>query len=138
MNKRKISFYKTTSLVLAILFAGVGVIFLLLPSGLIGFFNGLSRSLGMKPAPQTGYQFFLILAVSYMYFVTLLAWFMFRNPRVKTYPLLLAQAKAVSSIISFLFFIFHQPFLIYLTNGFVDGAIAALVFILYLKMLRNS
>jgi hypothetical protein len=138
MNNGKKAIYKTTSLAMAVLFAGVGVIFLMLPAGLIEFFNRLSGPLGMKPAPLTGHQFFLVLAVSYMYCVTLLAWFMFRHPHDKIYPLLLAQAKAVSSILSFLFFILHQPFLIYLTNGVVDGAIAVLVFVLYLRMLKPS
>ena len=125
------------SLVLAVLFASVGIIFLLMPAGVIGFFNTISRPLGMKPAPLTGFQFFLILAAAYMYIVTFLAWSMFRFTENKTYPLLLAQAKAASSLLSFLFFIFHQPFLIYLTNGIVDGAIAVFVLVMYLRIPKS-
>jgi hypothetical protein len=136
MENGKKSIFKTTSLMFAIVFSGVGLIFLLMPGGVIGFFNSISRPLGMKLAPHTGYQFFLILAGSYMYLVTLLAWLMFRYPEVKTYSFLLIQAKAVSSLLSLLFFIFHQPFLIYLTNGLVDGAIAILIFVLYSRMLK--
>ena len=132
------SIYKIMSLVLAVLFAGVGMIFLLMPASVIEFFNTISRPLGMKPAPLTGYQFFLILAAAYMYIVTSLAWFMFRHPENKTYPQLLAQAKAISSLLSFLFFIFHQPFLIYLTNGVIDGAIAVFVLVVYLKIPKSS
>ena len=135
-NKNK-SFNKIMSLVLAVLFACVGIIFLLMPAGMIGFFNTISRPLGMKPAPQTGYQFFLILAAAYMYIVTLLAWSLFRFPENRTYPLLLAQAKGISSLLSFLFFIVHQPFLIYLTNGVVDGAIAVLVIVMYLRIPKS-
>jgi len=138
MDNGNKSFYKIMSLVLAVLFAGVGMIFLLMPASVIGFFNTISRPLGMKPSPPTGYQFFLILAAAYMYMVTLLAWFMFRHTENKTYPLLLAQAKAVSSLLSLLFFIFHQPFLIYLTNGVIDGAIAVFVLVVYLKIPKSS
>ena len=138
MDNKKKSYNKIMSLVLAILFACVGIIFLLMPAGVIGFFNTISRPLGMKPAPLTGYQFFLILAAAYMYIVTLLAWFMFRFPENKTYPQLLVHAKAISSLLSFLFFIVHQPFLIYLTNGVVDGAIAVFVLVTYLKIPRSA
>lgn len=138
MNNGKKSFYKTTSLVMAVLFAAVGIIFLVLPAGVIGFFNRLSGPLGMKPAPLTGHQFFLILAVAYMYVVTGLAWSMFRHPGEKIYPLLLVQAKAASSLLSFLFFILHRPFLIYLVNGIVDGAIAVLVLVLFSRVRRVS
>lgn len=136
MDNEKKSYYRITSSVLAVLFACVGIIFLLMPSGVIGFFNTISKPLRMKPAPLTGYQFFLILTAAYMYIVTLLAWSMFRHPVNKTYPLLLTHAKAASSLLSFLFFLFHQPFLIYLANGIIDGAIAVLVFALYLKHLN--
>jgi len=138
MDNGKKSFYKIMSLVLALLFASVGIIFLLMPTGVIGFFNTISRSFGMRESPLTGYQFFLILAAAYMYIVTLLAWSMFRHPENKTYPLLLAQAKAMSSLLSFLFFIFHQSFLIYLANGVVDGAIAVFVLVMYLRMPRSA
>lgn len=137
MDSENKSFYKIMSLVLAVLFAGVGIIFLIMPAGVIEFFNTISRPLGMKLAPLTGYQFFLILAAAYMYMVTLLAWFMFRHPENKTYPLLLVQAKAVSSLLSFLSFIVHQPFLIYLTNSVVDGAIAVFVLVMYLKITKS-
>lgn len=138
MDNKKKSYNKIMSLVLAILFACVGIIFLLMPAGVIGFFNTISRPLGMKPAPLTGYQFFLILAAAYMYIVTLLAWSMFRFPENKTYPQLLLHAKAISSLLSFLFFIVHQPFLIYLINGVVDGAIAVFVLVTYLRISRSA
>lgn len=137
MDNDKKSFYKIMSLVLAVLFACVGMIFLLMPGGVIGFFNTISRSFGMREAPLTGYQFFLILAAAYMYTVTLLAWLMFRFHENKTYPQLLVHAKVISSLLSFLFFIFHQPFLVYLTNGVVDGAIAVLVIVMYLRIHKS-
>jgi hypothetical protein len=129
---------RLAGLIMTMLFAGVGAIFLMLPGAVIGFFNRISGLLGMKPAPPAGHHFFLVLAVSYMCAVTLLAWLMFRYPGEKIYPLILAQAKAASSILSILFFVIHQPFLIYLTNGIIDGAIALFVFVLYLRIKKPS
>lgn len=119
--------------VMTIVFAVVGAIFLMFPAGLFEFFNWLSGPLGMKPAPPVDRQFFLILAVSYMYAVTLLAWLMVRYPGDRIYPLLLTHCKTASSVLSFLLFIIHQPFLIYLANGLIDGAIALIVFVLYIR-----
>jgi len=126
MNDRSRTFYRAFSLGLAIIFALVGVVFLILPEGTLGFFNALSRRLGMVEGPAER-SFFGVLAVAYMYVVTVLAWLMYRSPRDRIYPLLLAQAKTASSVLSFLMFAVQAPLLIYLVNGVVDGAIGLIV-----------
>jgi hypothetical protein len=139
MNKKGIGVAvpKMMGLFLAVVFAAVGLIFLLAPGGVLRFFNSISRPLGMGQAPEVEYQFYLILAVAYMYTVTLLAWLMFRQPQNKAYPLLLTQAKLASALFSFCLFFFVQPFLIYLANGIIDGAIGLVVLVVYLKMRQN-
>jgi hypothetical protein len=127
MNSRPFTFYRILSLGLAVVFALVGMLFLFLPNDVLAFFNALSRRLGMTPVPQAGRSFFGVLAVAYMYLVTVLAWCMFRFPRERVYPLLLAQAKLASSVLSFGLFLFHASWLIYLVNGIVDGLIGLLV-----------
>jgi len=128
---------KTLSLFLAVVFAAVGLIFLLAPGAVFRLFNIISRPLGMAPSPETGYQFYLILAVAYMYVVTVLAWLMFRQPGNKAYPLLLWQTKLASALLSFCLFFFHQPYLVYLANGIIDGAIGLAILIIYPKMRQN-
>ena len=134
MTDRSLMIYRWVSLLLAALFAVVGLIFLLLPGHLISFFNSLSSRLDMETAPETGCPFFLALAVAYMYLVTLFAWLMFRYPRNKVYPFLLAQAKFASSLLSFGLFSLYEPYLIYLANGVVDAAIGLTAGFFYLKL----
>jgi hypothetical protein len=123
--------YPVFSLTLALIFALVGLIFLLMPGGVLIFFNSIARQLGMVPAPADGFNFYTILAVAYMYLVTLLAYRMYRHPEKKEYPVLLIHAKAASSILSLSLFIFHQPYLIFITNAVVDGTLAAVVWLFY-------
>ena len=128
--------YKSVSVFLAVVFAVVGVIFLFVPDGVLSLFNNLSDLLGMQTAPLQGGGFYLILAVAYMYLVTLLAMLMFRLPENRVYPFILINAKAASSVLSLLLFIFFHPYLVFLANCVVDGAIAAVVAILNLRMKR--
>lgn len=127
--------YKTFSFSAFITFAFVGLIFLFIPGKVLIFFNNLSSYLGMTLSATEGINFYLILAVSYMYLVALLAFLMYRHPENKLLPLLLAHGKFASSILSICLFLLHQPYLIYLTNFIVDGliGIAALIFFLRLK-----
>jgi hypothetical protein len=120
MNERSRATYKALSLGLALVFAVVGGIFLVLPRETLAFFNGISRRLGMIEGPAER-SFFGVLAAAYMYVVTVLAWLMYRFPGEKTYPMLLANAKLASSALSFLLFAVHAPWLIYLVNGIVDA-----------------
>jgi hypothetical protein len=128
--------YKAVSLFLAAVFAVVGIIFLVIPGNVVAFFNDLSSSLGMEAVPVAGYSFYLILAVGYMYLVTILAALMYRHPENTAYPRLLCHGKFASAALSILLFIVHRRFLLYLANGIVDGAIGIVVLLVYLRKRR--
>ncbi len=130
--------YRSISLGLTGTFAAVGLIFLIAPGRVLDFFNYFSVSLNLPPAPVSGFTFYLILAVGYMYLVMLLAFLMYRNPGNRTYPLLLAQAKLVSSFLSLALFCVQEHYLIYLANFLVDGAIGVFVGLLYYKTRRTT
>ncbi len=117
--------YRLVSLALAVGFAVAGLVFLFFPDETISLGQ---RAIG---TPVGENRFFLILASAYMYVVTALAWSMFRSPDEPIYPRLLWQAKAVSSVLSFGFFLLHAPLPIYLANGVVDGALAVVVLVMF-------
>jgi hypothetical protein len=121
-----IRLYKFTSFVLALIFAAVGALFLLKPDAALAFMNSLGRGFGCPEAPLNGAGFYLILAVGYMYMVTLLAVMMFRNPSLRIFPFLLAQAKGASGLLSVGLFIFHEHYFVYAANGAVDLALCGL------------
>jgi hypothetical protein len=123
--------YRLASLVMAICFAIVGLLFLFVPGEVIAFFNAVSAGAGMSPAGEAA-GFYLVLAVAYMIVVTVIAGWMFVRPENDTLPVLLIIAKAASSALSFAFFAAREPALIYLVNGIVDGLIALGVLVLYL------
>lgn len=132
-------FYQLFSLIAAIIFACVGLVFLFIPTQAFVFFNYISAYMGMPQAPVQGISFYLILAVAYMYMVTLLSWAMYRHPQEIIYPCLLANAKLASSAISLYLYLLYQPYLIYITNSVVDGCIGliALYFLQNLHKLRG-
>jgi hypothetical protein len=132
MNQRSEAAIKMFSLGMAAVFAAVGAIFLFLPGRTLGFFNAVSRRLGMRPGPSE-MSFFVVLAVAYMAVVTVLAWRMSRSPREKIYPLLLAQAKLASSVLSFAVFV-TASWLILLVNGIVDGGLGLVVLAIYFRV----
>ncbi len=131
-------FYQTLSLLFAITFAVVGLIFLLFANDVLNFFNSISNYIGMLPSPVQGFNFYLILAVGYMYLVTILAFFMYRFPKNSLFPLLLAHGKLASALLSLGFFLVHQPYLIYITNCLVDAGIGIIALIFYFKLKRIS
>ena len=133
-----IKLYKSISLALAAVFALVGLIFLFIPNHVLILFNDISGYLGMPLSPAEGMNFYLILAVGYMYLVTLLAYFMYCCPEDPRYPLLLAHGKLASSVLSLYLFTAHQPCLIYIANGIIDGFIGILVVAMYLYVKRVS
>ena len=130
-------YYKTISLLLSITFGIVGLIFLFYSNSVLRFFNSVSETFGMAQAPETGLNFYLILAVGYMYLVTLIAFFMYRFPENRFFPLILGNGKIASSVLSLGFFMFLNKYLIYLINFVVDGLIGILAFILYFKLKQN-
>ena len=116
--------YGIISLTLSVVFAIVGVVFLFFSVDVIVLFNDLSRVVGMVEAPVGDSGFYLILAIGYMYVVAFLAYLMYSKPDNGQLLLVLINAKSCSSALSFLFFAFEHPYLIFLANGIVDGAIA--------------
>jgi hypothetical protein len=131
-------FYRPASIIMVLLFAVTGLLFLAIPDRVQTLFNNFSSTFGMPEAPLTGFGFYLILAIGYMYLVTLLAFLMYRHPENKYFPQLLAHAKIASSLLSLGLFIFHAHYLIYLANFIIDGVIGTVVIILYVKMGRAS
>lgn len=131
-------YYCKISVAMAVVFAITGLLFLVVPDGILSFFNSISREIGMKEAPLNGKGFYLILAAGYMYLVTLLAFLMYRYPENKYFPLLLANGKLASSCLSLYMFISHQPYLIYLVNFTVDGMIGSVVLIFYFHLRKNT
>jgi hypothetical protein len=81
----------------------------------------------------SGWSFYLILAVGYMYLVTVLAFLMFRHPENRYFPLLMVHAKLASSLLSLALFLLQAHYLVYLANFIVDGMIGIAVLALYLK-----
>lgn len=126
--------YRVASLCLAVAFGATGLLFLFSPDRPIAFFNSLSPMVGLPPAPPSGWGFYLILAVGYMYVVTFLALSMFRHPGNPQFPRVLAHAKLASSVLSLALFLLQDSYLIYLANCVVDGAIGIAVLVMYRKV----
>ncbi len=122
--------YRGISGALGACFALVGALFLLVPGAVLSVFDGWSRQLGLATFAGPADPFYLVLAVAYMYVVTVLAWSMYRHPRDTASAGLLAQAKLASALLSFGVFFLRQAHLILLVNGIVDGAIGLLVLFL--------
>lgn len=129
--------YRQLSLAAAVTFALVGLIFLLAPNQVHVVFNNLSAVLGMATSPAAGPSLYLALAVAYMYVVALLAYLMYRLPEVRLLPLVLAQAKLASAVLSLYLFVMHGPYLIYLANCLIDGMIGAAVMWVYLHRAKD-
>lgn len=119
--------YRSISLAMAMVFAVVGLIFLFCTGQVLHFFNALALQLGLPQSSEEASGFYVILAVAYMYVVTLLAFLMYRHTENSLPPFLLINAKAASALLSALFFVFYQAYLIYIVNAVVDGSIALAV-----------
>ena len=124
--------YRMTALALAVAFAAVGLVFLFAPGALQDAFDSLGRQAGIKGMPVGDAEsgLFRVLAVAYMYVVTLLAWMMFRRPADPVWSALLAQAKFASTLVSILLFALGESYLVYAANGLVDGLIGMVVLLL--------
>ena len=128
--------YKIISLMLSIIFLAVGFLFLLMPGKVLSFFNTVSSYLGFPPSPVDSIDFYLVLAVAYMYLAALLAFLMWRHPENRHFPLLLAHGKIASSLLSILLFAIRWPYLIFLVNFVVDGLIGIVALIFSSKIKR--
>jgi hypothetical protein len=138
MRDKHLGLYRSAGLAMAAAFAAVGLVFLFLPDRVLVFFNRLSPPLGFSPAPVQPGSFFPVLAVAYMVLVTWLAWQMFKRPGNLLFPLLLAQGKLASSLLSLFFFFTRAPYLVCLANAIVDGGIGALVIWLHSLQKKHS
>jgi hypothetical protein len=138
MKVQGLLLYRIASLALAACFGSVGLIFFALPERTLELFNRMSAPLGLAPSPIHPGSFFPVLALAYMYLVTLLAGLMFKKPGNPLFPMLLAQAKFASSILSLVFFFGQSPYLICLANAIVDGGIGALALALLFLQKRRA
>jgi len=134
---RSVRVRQRLSLVFAVLFALVGILFLVGPDWTIAATNALSRIIGGRELQPVGYGFYQVLAVAYMTTVTMIAFFMYLHPQERIYPGLLVGAKGSSSILSLLMVVLHGPYLLYTLNFAVDGAIALLVYYLFRDILES-
>jgi nitric oxide reductase large subunit len=122
---------------LAASFAVVGLLFLLVPSGVLDVISDVGEWFGNDHrAPHTQEYLWLALAFAYMVVITgicLLA----QSDVVRYRPLLLilAAGKTASSLGSLGFFAIQEPVFIYLLNFLVDGFLALLA--LWLWMLAG-
>jgi hypothetical protein len=133
-----VKLYRVVSLVLAVVFAVTGLLFLFIPDKILTTFNNFSQVLGLSPSPVIGANFYLILAAGYMYLVTILAFLTFRHPDNRTFPSLLVHAKLASSVLSLAFFLGYGHYLIFLANFIIDGLIGILVIVLSRKVKEGA
>jgi hypothetical protein len=96
-------------------------------------FNWLARGIDWPQSTTEAFTLYFALAIGYMYVVTLLAWQMARHPEERIYPWVLVQAKAASALVCIALFALQEQYMIYLANFIVDGAIAALVWWLFVR-----
>jgi hypothetical protein len=130
--------YRPVSLFLCIVFGLVGLLFLSIPDRVLAFFNSLSGSWGMSLMPVESLGFYPLLAIGYMYLVTLLAFLMYRRPEDRRFPLLLIHAKLATAILSLALFLAQGWYLIYITNFALDGCIGMVVLAFYLHMKKSA
>ena len=129
---------RITGYSLAATFAVVGLIFVAIPSEVLAAFNWLAAGVGWPESTTAPYTLYLALALGYMYVVTLLAWQTARHPRVRWFPWMLVHAKAASALICLGLFALQEQYLIYLANFVVDGAIAAAVWWVCLRLASSG
>ena len=122
----------------AVVFAVIGLIFLLIPNNVLVFFNHISDYVGLPQSPVQCTGFYLALAAAYMYLVAILACLIYRHPEVRWFPILLANGKLASSAISLFLFLTNQPYLILITNCIADGIIGVVVLLYYLRLRRKE
>jgi len=121
-----------------VIFLLVGILFLTMPAGVLGFFNSFSANLGLSPVPTQVSYLYLGLAVAYMALVSTLAFLMYRQPTNHYFPLLLAVGKLSSSALSLVLFLFVQRSLACLVNFAIDGAIGAAAALFAAGIRRSS
>ena len=109
-------------------FAVVGLLFLLVPSGVLDTISDVGEWLGNDTrAPHTQEYLWLALAFAYMVLITGICLLAQTDVvRYRALLLLLAAGKAASSLGSLAFFAIQDQVFIYLLNFLVDGFLALL------------
>ena len=129
--------YRIISVIMGMTFGIVGLLFLLMSNHVLIFFNALSSSVGMESAASGGDEFYVVLAIAYMYIVSLISFLMFRHPGNTFFPLLLFNGKIASSLLSLLMFLADKHLLIYFVNFVIDGSIALTAMLMYRSARRG-
>jgi hypothetical protein len=117
-----------------VIFALGAVDFLVFPYLTVKILNSTARSLGMHEvaALNAGQDFWLTLAVPYMILVAAFSWVAQRGQRIQAQPVqFLMLAKASSSLISLVLFLFGGFPYAFLANFVVDGAIVLITWWFY-------
>jgi nitric oxide reductase large subunit len=113
---------------LAISFAIVGILFIAVPSGVLGVISDVGEWFGNDTrAPHTQEDLWLALSFAYMVVITGIC-LVAQMDIVRYRPLLLvlAAGKTASSLGSLAFFLIDEHVFIYLLNFLVDGFLALL------------
>ncbi|MCK5093634.1 MAG: hypothetical protein KAR18_02835 [Spirochaetes bacterium] len=130
--------YKPLSFIGMLFFAFAGVIFLFFPEKVFVYFNTISRLLGMSRSPVKGIMFYCIFTVGYLFTAALIAFFMYRYPENRHFPLLLTQGQLVVTVVSLAMFLAHKPYLIYAVSFILNGIIGSLGLVSYIKIKKLS
>jgi hypothetical protein len=118
---------------LALSFAVVGTLFIVVPDGVLDVISDLGDEIGDFPrAPETTEQLWLALGFAYMVVITGIC-LVAQADVVRYRPLLLvlAAGKAASSLAALGFFVFDQDVFIYLLNFVVDGFLVGVSLLLW-------
>ncbi len=109
-------------------FAVVGLLFLLVPSGVLDTISDVGEWVGNDTrAPHTQEYLWLALAFAYMVVITGIALLAQTDVvRYRALLLVLAAGKTASSLGSLAFFLIQEEVFIYLLNFLVDGFLALL------------
>lgn len=117
----------TSMRLLAAAFAGVGILFVATPDGVVETIDDLGAELGdFAPGAGSEQKLWLGLAFAYMVVITGLALTVQSNVvRFRPLLLVLAAGKAASSLAAGAYFVFDQDVFVYLVNFVVDGSLVA-------------
>jgi hypothetical protein len=118
---------------LALSFAVVGTLFIVVPDGVLDVISDLGDEIGDFPrAPETTEQLWLALGFAYMVVITGIC-LVVQADVVRYRPLLLvlAAGKAASSLAALGFFVFDQDVFVYLLNFVVDGFLVGVSLLLW-------
>ncbi|HSI80842.1 MAG TPA: hypothetical protein VK919_09350 [Solirubrobacterales bacterium] len=120
---------------LAAAFALVGLLFIVMPDGLLGALDDVGEWLPLgdfDPAPETAQQLWLALGFAYMVVIAGICVIAQADVvRYRPMLLVLAAGKLASSLAGLGFYIFDAPVFAYLLNFVVDGSLVAIVLALW-------